>query len=271
MLNLLFFNLAFISYLISAIIYILFLYLAKEKLSHYGYWMTLLSFVLHTSSTIIRGVEANHLPMAGLFETISFFAWMVVLIFCFIEYRYKLKVLGSFVLPVTCIILGTGYFFSREITPLVPALQSYWLGIHVSLSLFSYGAFVCGFEFGLMYLIQDKALRLKKQNTYSQLPSLEILDNLSYKSISIGFLFLTGGIVTGAMWANSAWGTYWSWDPKETWSLITWFVYAGYFHARFLRGWRGKKSACLSIIGFGVMLFTFLGVNLLLPGLHAYK
>jgi len=219
MFNLLFFNLAFILYLISAIIYLL--GLTKERLSNYGYLMTILSFIIHTCSIVIRGFEASHLPMVGLFESMSFFAWMVVLIFCFIEYRYKLKVLGSFVLPLTCVILLSGYFFPKEIIPLVPALQSYWLGIHVSLSLFSYGAFVCGFEFGLMYLIQDKALRLKKESAYLPLPALEISDNLSYKSISIGFLFLTSGIITGAMWANSSWGAYWSWDPKETWSLIT--------------------------------------------------
>jgi len=233
--------------------------------------MTILSFAIHTASIVIRGIEAKHLPMAGLFESISFLAWMVILIFCFIEYRYKLKILGAFVLPVAFFILLSGYFFPKEIIPLVPALQSYWLGIHVTLSLFSYGAFVCAFEFGIMYIIQDKALRLKKQNAYLWLPSLEILDNLSYKSISTGFLFLTLGIITGAVWANSAWGSYWSWDPKETWSLITWFIYAAYLHARFLIGWRGKKAAYLTIIGFGCIIFTFFGVNLLLPGLHTYK
>lgn len=269
MTNLILFNIAFISYLISALIYIVFLCLKKE--SNYGYWMTILSFAIHTLSIVMRGIEANYLPMAGLFESMSFFAWMIILIFCFIEYRYKLKVLGAFILPVTCAILFCGYFFPKEIIPLVPALQSYWLGIHVTLSLFSYGAFVSGFEFGTMYLIQDKSLRLKKQDAYLQLPSLDILDNLSYKSISLGFLFLTAGIITGAMWANSAWGSYWSWDPKETWSLITWFIYAIYLHSRFVSGWRGKKSAYLTIIGFGCVIFTFLGVNLLLPGLHTYK
>ncbi|MEW6607742.1 MAG: c-type cytochrome biogenesis protein CcsB [bacterium] len=271
MFNLLFFNLAFVLYSISTIIYLIFLYAKRERWSNYGYWLTILSLTVHSLSLIVRGFEANHLPMARLFESLSFFGWMVVAIFCFIEYRYKLKILGLFVLPIVFFILLCGYFFPKEIIPLVPALQSYWLGIHVGLSLFSYGAFVCGFEFGLMYLVQDKAIRLKKQMAYLQLPSLEILDNLSYKSVFIGFLFLTLGIITGAIWANSAWGSYWSWDPKEIWSLITWFVYAAYLHARFLRGWRGRKIAYLTIIGFGCLLFTFLGVNLLLPGLHTYK
>jgi cytochrome c-type biogenesis protein CcsB len=233
--------------------------------------MTILSLIIHSLSIVIRGFEADHLPMTGLFESMSVFAWMVVVIFCFIEYQYKLKILGSFVLPIVFCLLLCGLFFPKEIIPLVPALQSHWLGIHVSLCLFSYGAFVCGFEFGIMYIIQDKALRLKKQQAYLRLPSLDILDNLSYKFISIGFLFLTLGIITGAVWANSAWGSYWSWDPKETWSLITWFIYAVYLHARFLRGWRGKKTAYLTAVGFACMLFTFLGVNLLLPGLHTYK
>ncbi|MDI6736401.1 MAG: c-type cytochrome biogenesis protein CcsB [bacterium] len=271
MLNLIYFNFAVGLYAISTILYFVFLWSKKQRWSNYGYGLTILSLSIHTLSLVTRGFEARHLPMSGMFETLVFFGWMVSIIFCFIEYRYKLKILGVFVVPVILFILVYGYFLPREITPLVPALQSYWLGIHVGLSIFSYGTFVCAFDFGLMFIIQDKALRLKKQDAYLRLPSLDILDNLSYKSISIGFPALTAGIITGCLWADSAWGSYWTWDPKETWSLITWFVYAAYLHARFMRGWRGKKTAYLTIIGFGCMLFTFLGVNLLLPGLHTYK
>jgi ABC-type transport system involved in cytochrome c biogenesis permease subunit len=178
-----------------------------------------------------------------------------MLLFLLVEYKYRLGILGSFLLPVVFLIIFYASFLSKQIVPLPPALESYWLGIHVTLAFLSYGAFVLSFVTGVMYLI---------------LPSIETLDYLSYKSISLGFPLLTLGIITGALWANNAWGSYWSWDPKETWSLITWLIYASYLHARVIAGWRGRKAAYLSIVGFGCVLFTYFGVNLLLGGLHSY-
>jgi cytochrome c-type biogenesis protein CcsB len=141
----------------------------------------------------------------------------------------------------------------------------------VTLAFLSYAAFALSFVAGVMYLIQNREIKLKRQSIFFfRLPSIETLDYLGYKLISVGFPLLTLGIITGALWANNAWGSYWSWDPKETWSLITWIIYASYLHARVIAGWSGRKAAYLSIIGFGCVLFTYLGVNLLLGGLHSY-
>jgi cytochrome c-type biogenesis protein CcsB len=157
---------------------------------------------------------------------------------------------------------------SDRIQPLVPALKSNWLIAHVATCFFGYAAFAIAFGMSIMYLI--KATRPdKSEGIIGHIPKLGVLDELTHQMVLFGFLFLTGGIITGAVWANSAWGSYWSWDPKETWSLITWFIYATLLHARLMRGWQGKKIAYLSIFGFAAVLFTYFGVNLL-PGLHSY-
>jgi cytochrome c-type biogenesis protein CcsB len=155
-----------------------------------------------------------------------------------------------------------------RIQPLIPALKSNWLIAHVMTCFFGYAAFAIAFGISLMYLL---ACGDKKGKGYllSHFPKPAFLDNLTHQMVTFGFLFLSIGIITGAVWANSAWGSYWSWDPKETWSLITWFIYATLLHARLMRGWHGKRIAYISIIGFMAVLFTYFGVNLL-PGLHSY-
>ena len=150
-----------------------------------------------------------------------------------------------------------------------PALKSQWLTFHVITAMFAYGAFAISFGLGLMYLLKGRALAKSSHKT-SRLPSLEFLDELSYKIVGFAFPLLTLCIITGAIWANYAWGTYWSWDPKETWSLITWIIYAGYLHARLMYGWKGKRAAWMAVFGFLAVLFTFFGVNYFLPGLHSY-
>jgi len=168
-------------------------------------------------------------------------------------------------IALTSIIPGV----ESKITPLVPALQSNWLTIHVTTCFFGYASFAVSFGISILYLIREKK-DVQKSVQATWLPSASTLDEINYKSIVIGFPMLTLGIITGAAWANYAWGSYWSWDPKETWSLITWFIYAASLHARFTRGWRGKKAAVLSIGGFAAVLFTYFGVNYLISGLHSY-
>ena len=157
------------------------------------------------------------------------------------------------------------------IAPLVPALQSNWLIAHVVTCFIGYAAFAVACGFGVVYLLKD---REKAKNTQgkllSQLPPLKIIDDIIHKTLIFGFLWLSAGIITGAVWANSAWGTYWSWDPKETWSLITWFIYAAALHFRFTKEWGGQRIAWFSIIGFASVMFTYYGVNFLLSGLHSY-
>ena len=158
------------------------------------------------------------------------------------------------------------------ITELNPALKSNWLWIHTIMAFISYAMFTIAFGTAVVYLIQQYFLKKKKLGAlFQKLPSLKTLDDISYRCLTIGFPLLTVAVITGAIWAEKAWGTYWSWDPKETWSLITWFIYAALLHSRLTTGWRGKRASLLTIAGFLVMLFTFIGVNLWLPGLHAYK
>jgi cytochrome c-type biogenesis protein CcsB len=157
---------------------------------------------------------------------------------------------------------------SAKINPLIPALKSNWLIAHVVTCFLGYAGFALAFGLSLTYFVKPK--QPEKSVIFSRLPDEEIIDELTYQMVVFGFLFLTIGIITGAVWANSAWGKYWSWDPKETWSLITWFVYAIFLHLRMMRGWHGRNLALVSIIGFMAVLFTYFGVNFLLSGLHSY-
>ena len=158
-----------------------------------------------------------------------------------------------------------------KINPLIPALQSNWLIAHVVTCFIGYGAFAVAGGLGMMYLLKDASNHKETQSSMMvALPALPVIDDLIHKTIIFGFMWLSAGIITGAIWANEAWGSYWSWDPKETWSIITWFIYASTLHARFTRGWRGKRIAWLSIIGFLAVFFTYFGVNFFLAGLHSY-
>jgi len=228
-------------------------------------------FALHTATIIARYAVAGHLPITSLHEASSFFAWCIVLIFFFLEYRYRVDLLGPFTMPVVFVLMLSSSILPREIKPLSPVLQSYWLGIHTFLAFLGDAAFATAFGVGIMYLIQEHHLKSKHLGgLFQRLPNLQILDEINYKLITLGFPLLTLAIITGALWAESAWGSYWRWDPKEVWSLITWFIYALVLHARLTAGWRGRKAAMLSIVGFISVIFTFFGVNLLLKGLHAF-
>jgi cytochrome c-type biogenesis protein CcsB len=218
----------------------------------------------------------GHAPLSNLYESVVFFAWTIILIYGLIEMKYKYRVVGAFVLPFA--LLGMAWAqlgLHSGIEPLVPALQSNWLLYHVITCFLGYAAFAVACGISIMYLIKAKAegdvsSEAQAGSVIGMFPSIRVLDDLNYKAIMIGFPLLTLGIVTGAAWANYAWGTYWSWDPKETWSLIVWFVYAAFLHARITRGWVGKRAAWLSIIGFAATIFCYLGVNLFLSGLHSY-
>ena len=232
--------------------------------------------LFHSVGLILRWVETHqagygYVPLSNMYESLIFFSWTIVFVYLVLETKYKQKVIGVFVTPfaflaiaLTSIIPGV----NAKITPLVPALQSNWLTVHVTTCFFGYASFAISFGISLLYLIREK--KGTKAGGPTWLPSPSVLDEINYKAIVIGFPMLTLGIITGAAWANYAWGSYWTWDPKETWSLITWFVYAAVLHARFTRDWRGRKAAVLSIVGFAAVLFTYFGVNYLISGLHSY-
>ena len=247
----------------------------KELLAKLGIIILILGFTGNTLGIIMRWKESyemgyGHAPFSNMYESLVFFSWTVAFLYIFVEYKYKERIIGVFTTPL--IFLAIAYAslapnIHDKITPLVPALKSNWLIAHVITCFLGYAGFAVGFGFSIMYLLKPEK---NKQNSFwSRFPSTSIIDELVYQMVIFGFLFLTIGIITGSVWANSAWGTYWSWDPKETWSLITWFIYAILLHLRMMRGWHGKRIAWVSIIGFKAVLFTYFGVNYL-PGLHSY-
>ncbi len=413
------FNVGGIAFLTATAFYVIFLAVRKRTIGNVASTASVIGVLAMTLGLILRWVVAglSHPPFTNLYEILLFFAWAIALVYIVIEFKYKIKIAGAFVIPISLIAMGIASLSpNKEIEPLVPALQSAWLHFHVAVSSIAYGAFVVAFGFSVLYLLKDKVrmdvfgicvaiiggfsmsvskmsvltegiFRMQKMveqngnlypayipgtrtpaeviipdvgklflilfglylltlilyiasvslkqrplsryalwsliltfivqnvslllllqkiqampevtlqsNPYEltmlfiswgatliylivhfnydrileALPDKKILDNLSYKTIMAAFPLMSLVIITGAIWANYAWGTYWSWDPKETWSLITWIVYALYLHARITIGWHGRRTAYISIIGFVVVLFTFLGVNIVLSGLHSY-
>ncbi len=262
------FNITLLLYCIAMVCYFVFFMLRKEKLADYGSLMIKIGLVFHTISLTSRTVEAARLPLSNQYEFATSFAWGIAICYFEFERRYKFKVLGTFVTPLLLIVIFYAAMQSRDIRPLMPALQSNWILIHVSTAIFSYGAFAIACGISMMYLLRDKF----KQDTFitKNMPSLQMLDTISYRAIALGFVMLTVVIVSGAIWADKAWGRYWQWDPKETWSFITWVIYAIYLHVRISKGWKDKKTAWFAIIGFVSILFTYVGVNTILSGYHSY-
>jgi len=349
-----FFGFATIGYIVAMMFYISYLVIKNNTIGIIGTTITVVSFVSHTAAFILRWVESYQLgmgraPLTNLFESLTFFVWCLILGYLIIEVTYKTRSFGAFITPIAGMALGfielSG--ISKDIEPLMPALQSNWLLAHVMMSFISYSAFALSFATALMYLIlrtkdkkepfyifwifaggmffiviaamgidliQFKIINrasgdiisnfLFKATFRSESPfisilsylgsivfliglwqygyilrntiayfkiSEKVLENLTYKTITIGFpIFTLGGLIFGAVWADQAWGVYWSWDPKETWSLITWLIYAFFLHTRYIAGWRGNRIAAVAVIGFIGVIFTYLGVNLFLSGLHSY-
>lgn len=206
----------------------------------------------------------GHAPLSNLYESMVFFAWAIVFLYLFYERFTASRVIGVFIIPIAFFIMAYASIapgISDRIQPLIPALQSNWLTSHVITCFLGYAGFTIAFGCALISLLKTSGL--------GRLPPSSNLDTLIYQSTALGFIFLTLGIMTGSIWAHYAWGSYWNWDPKETWSLITWIIYAIMLHIRFVRGWRGKRMAFMAVIGFISVLFTYFGVNYL-PGLHSY-
>ncbi len=258
-------------------LYLLMMVMGKEIFGRLATFVTLVGLLAQTFAIALRWVESyqlgvGHAPFSNLYESLIFFAWTIVLLYLILEWRTKNRTLGAFAMPLAFLAMAYASFspgVNEVIQPLIPALKSNWLVSHVITCFFGYAAFGLSFGLSLMYLIK-RLDRGNKGNLFLRLiPGPGILDDLNYQMVAIGFLMLTLGIITGSVWAHSAWGSYWSWDPKETWSLITWLIYASVLHSRMVRGWRGKRIAILCIIGFSCVLFTYFGVNYL-AGLHSY-
>jgi len=271
--NALLFNATLVIYAVATAIYIAFLVKPQQILGRTAHWTISTGFLIHLAFTVNRFIQAGHFPITNLHESLSFFSLAMVGVFIVCERRYHVFILGSFITPLALLFLALSASFPADIVPLNPALKSGWLSIHTALAFLGYAAFAISFGVSIMYLIQSYFLKKRKLGPlFQKLPSLDLLDEISYRCLTVGFPCLTFAIISGAIWAETAWGTYWSWDPKETWSLITWFVYAALLHGRLTTGWRGRKAAFLSIFGFAILLFTFLGLSFLPnTGLHTYK
>jgi cytochrome c-type biogenesis protein CcsB len=262
------------AYFAAALAYVAMLVFKKEILGKAGFWITLVTVVAHTGAIIWRWVESHQMgigrpPFSNLYESLILFGLTIALVYLIIEWRYQKPAIGAFVMPLAFLAMAYAGLQPKEIQPLLPALKSNWLIAHVITCFLGYAGFALAAGLAVMYLAHITS-RDAKSGWKSKLPTPRALDGLIYQNIAFGFLLLTAGIVTGSIWAHSAWGSYWSWDPKETWSLITWLVYAAVLHARMVKGWEGKRIAVLALVGFGCVLFTYFGVNLLLKGLHSY-
>ena len=237
-------------------------------------WLAAVGWAANTAALILRGVEAGHVPWANQFESMCLVAWGVIFVYLIFERVYGIRVLGAFVVPVGFLAIGAASLLPyryRAAEPLVPALQSYWIWIHVTVTMIAYAAFAVAGGLAVAYLVKERSERRGvRGGMMERFPESDVLDELTFRAIAVGFPLLALGIILGAVWARYAWGGYWSWDPKETWSLITWFVYAAYLHARMSHGWRGKKMAVFAVVGFFVVVFCYWGVNFVLSGLHSY-
>ena len=274
----------------------------SDSLVKIGRFSTIIANFLLFFILCSRWIVAGYFPLSNLYESLLFLTWTLLTIYLYIETQTKSKLIGSILIPVTLLINGfANLTLSPEMqksSPLVPALQSNWLMMHVSMMLLSYATLILGSLLCILFLVisryKDVDLKvndnsslplynimleyyerklLAPSNEISELGKLKLLqsiDNWSYRIIGLGFPFLTIGIISGGVWANEAWGSYWSWDPKETWALITWLVFATYLHARITKGWEGKKTAILGSLGFFVIWICYLGVNFLGKGLHSY-
>ena len=266
------------AYLITMVLYFYYLFFRSKTLGIIIRSATIIALLIHTTGLGLRWYESyqlgyGHIPLSNMYEALVSLSWCTVLVLIVMEQKFKTETMGAFVLPLVSLAMAYASLAPNvrdEIEPLIPALQSNWLTYHVMTCFLGYAAFAVSFGASVAYLLKNKEAPPTTEEDSGSLPALEMLDELIYKANAVGFLLLGIGIITGAVWANYAWGSYWSWDPKETWSLITWLIYAAFLHARLTRGWRGRKTAVLSIIGFCGVLFTFFGVNYVLSGLHSY-
>jgi cytochrome c-type biogenesis protein CcsB len=270
-LSYIFFHITAAVYLAATLIFIVYLITHREAIVSAARNVLFGGFAAHTLTILSRWVEAGSTPATTLHDSLTLFAWITVAIYTVLYLRYRLSVLGAFVSPFALVLIITASLLPREIVPLAPILTSWWLPVHVILAFFGNAFFALAFVFGIMYIIQEHYLKSRKVGgLYFLLPPLEVLDELNYRCLTYGFPLLTLAIITGALWSEYALGSYWLWKPRQIWSLITWFLYAALLHGRLTSGWRGRKAALFSAGAFGVLLGSFLILNLTLGGGHGF-
>ena len=243
-----------------------------------GFGLTVVAFVLHLAATVLRGIGAERVPWANMYEFALTATLVIVGLFLLVQFFVDLRFLGSLVTGMTVIFLGvTRVNYYVEIVPLMPALDTYWLVIHIIVAILAVGFFTLSFGLSVLQLMQARRIAKQKAGEQvpmpflSQFPNAVRLEDLAYRLAIIGFAFWTFTLIAGSIWAERAWSRYWGWDVKEVWTFIIWVLYAGYIHARATRGWRGTRSAWLGVISYAAVVFNFTVVNVYFEGLHAYS
>ena len=258
------FFVAFIVYAAAVVLQFTGIAFKKEKLLKLSWILFVAAFALHSLFIIVRGAKAGRLPLSNQFEFANAFAWGVALMLMILRGRLKGDWLSVAAMPMTLLVMTYAALQPMEIHDLMPALRSGWFGIHIGSAVLSYSSFVLAGCVGLRYLI------VSKKNGEGEKQKLEQMDYLSYRLVAFGFLFLTIVILSGAIWAEQAWSSFWTWDPKEVWALITWIIYAVFLHLRLVAKHKGARMAWFLVIAVPVVFFTFAGVNTLIPGMHSY-
>ena len=251
-------------YTIGAIGFVFGVVFKAEKLTWAALWVSLAGLVPHAIAIGIRWVQLGHAPYLGFYEVVSSYAFAAVLALgVLVMVRPQLKVAGIAVMPIAVLMIGGAMLAPKAALDLTPTLASYWLTIHVTFAKLSYSSFIAAFAVALVYLVRDR-----RPGFLATLPAQRVLDDISFRFVAVGFIFLSIMIVAGAIWANEAWGRYWGWDPIETWSLISWVVYAGYLHANLTLGWKGTRCAWYAVLALPVMVFTLIGVPIAYQSIH---
>lgn len=263
------FIIATIAYMFSCACYFGYLFFQKTVLQRTAVGLMMAGFASHTLSLVACGIREGNFPVNNLHETLSVTAWAITAVFLALSFRYKLKILGIYAAPLITLTMIAAYQMPKPAAQDPQLFKSWWLASHIVSIFLGNAAFALACGLGILYLIQESAIKQKRRGFFfTRLPSLDLLDTTGYACIVVGFSMVTIGLITGVVYAKAIWGRFWSWDPKEVWSAITWLFYAALLHERLTVGWRGRRAAIMAIIGFGVMLFTFFGVNFLLQGHH---
>jgi cytochrome c-type biogenesis protein CcsB len=246
-----------------------------SRFERVGMAMTVLALLVHVGAIVLRGIAAERVPWGNMFEFSLTGTGLIILVFLLVQFWQDLKFLGVFITGLTIILLGIATVnYYVPVVPLQPALQSYWLVIHVFVAIAGTGFFALGAGLAVAQLVQTYRLgrpESRKLRFMATLPDADRLEVLSYRVVLVGFVLWTFTLIAGAIWAERAWGRYWGWDTKEVWTFIIWVLYAGYIHARATRGWRGARSSWLALIGFAAVMFNFSVVNVFFKGLHSYS
>lgn len=258
-------------YIVSTASYLAYLFTQKDRHQSAGFWLLAAGFACHTGNLALQSIQAGHLPVQNMHGNLSIAAWAVAGVFLLFRVKFGLKILGLYAAPLAAMIMLTAAKAPVTTDPQAAGglFSSFWLVLHVVVIFLGEAAFALACGTGILYLLQENAIKSKgRRFFFKRLPSLELLDNTGYHCIIVGFTLLTFGLITGLVYAKTVWGRFWSWDPKEVWSAVSWLLYAALLHGRLTSGWRGRRAALMAIFGFIVLLFTFFGVNILFQGHH---